>query len=73
MKYRQQIIFQNQNLKIINDLKSTSFSSSIGTLKVNKNILWLLGGINKKRDKFNLPKNILEILMLLFMEKKKVF
>ena len=30
--------------------------SSIGVLKTNNNIYWLLGGIHKKSDKFNLPK-----------------
>ena len=58
LKYRQQIILKRKNLKIINDSKSTSFSSSIGLLKSNKNIYWLLGGIPKKGDKFNLPKKI---------------
>ena len=55
--YRQQIIFKNKNLLIINDSKSTSYSSSIEILKQKKNIYWLIGGIPKKGDKFNLPKN----------------
>ncbi len=56
LKYRQQIIFKKPHLTIINDSKSTSFSSSIGALKVNTNISWLIGGVHKKGDKFNLPK-----------------
>ncbi len=56
LKYRQQIIFRNKNLTIINDSKSTSYSSSIETLKKRKNIYWLLGGIPKKGDKFKLSK-----------------
>tara|TARA_A100000164_G_C21897007_1_gene768482 strand:- start:285 stop:1586 length:1302 start_codon:yes stop_codon:yes gene_type:complete len=56
LKYRQQIIFKNKYLKIINDSKSTSFSSSIGILKANSNIHWLLGGFHKKGDKLNLQK-----------------
>ncbi len=56
LKYRQQIIFKKKYLTIINDSKSTSFSSSIGVLKANYNIHWLLGGIHKKKDKLNLPK-----------------
>tara|TARA_B100001057_G_scaffold493780_1_gene588999 strand:+ start:701 stop:1990 length:1290 start_codon:yes stop_codon:yes gene_type:complete len=56
LKYRQQIILKRKYLTIINDSKSTSFSSSIGILKANKNIYWLLGGIYKKGDKFNLQK-----------------
>ena len=56
LKYRQQIIVKKKYLTIINDSKSTSFSSSIGVLKANPNIYWLLGGIPKKGDEFNLPK-----------------
>ena len=56
MKYRQQIIFQNKYLTIINDSKSTSFASSIDILKSKSNILWLLGGIYKKGDKLDLKK-----------------
>jgi len=56
LNYRQQIIFKNNNLTIINDSKSTSFSSTMGILKANSNIFWLLGGIHKKGDKLNLRK-----------------
>jgi UDP-N-acetylmuramoylalanine--D-glutamate ligase len=56
LKYRQQIIFDNQNISVINDSKSTSYSSSIEILKKSKNIYWLLGGVPKKGDKFNLSK-----------------
>ena len=56
LKYRQQIIYNKNKLTIINDSKSTSFSSTIGVLKANGNIYWLLGGIPKKGDKFTLPK-----------------
>ena len=56
LKYRQQVILKKKNLTIINDSKSTSFQSSIGLLKANSNIYWLLGGIFKKNDKLNLSK-----------------
>ena len=56
LKYRQQIIFKKRFITIVNDSKSTSFSSSVGILKSNSNIYWLLGGIYKKGDVFNLPK-----------------
>ena len=56
LKYRQQIILKKKNLTVINDSKSTSFSSSINLLKENQNIYWLLGGIFKKGDRFNLSK-----------------
>ncbi len=55
--YRQQIVYKNKRLVIINDSKSTSYSSSIEILKDAKNIYWLVGGIPKKGDKFNLSKN----------------
>ena len=54
LKYRQQIIYKKKNLIIINDSKSTSFSSTLGLLKTYQNIFWLLGGIPKKGDKFYL-------------------
>ena len=57
LKFRQQIIYKKKNTLIINDSKSTSYSSSIEMLKKGKNIYWLIGGIPKKGDKFNLPKN----------------
>jgi UDP-N-acetylmuramoylalanine--D-glutamate ligase len=56
LKYRQQVIFKKKYLTVINDSKSTSFSSSIGLLKTHNNIHWLLGGIHKKGDKLNLSK-----------------
>ena len=54
LKYRQQIVFKNNNLTIINDSKSTSYSSCIDILRETKNIYWLVGGIPKKGDKFSL-------------------
>ncbi len=57
LKYRQQIIFKNKNFMVINDSKSTSYSSSAEMLKRNVNIYWLVGGIPKLGDKFNLSKD----------------
>jgi UDP-N-acetylmuramoylalanine--D-glutamate ligase len=56
LKYRQQIIFDNKNLTIINDSKSTSLASSENMLKNYNDIYWILGGIPKKGDKFKLSK-----------------
>ena len=42
LKYRQQIIYENKNLTIINDSKSTSFASSENLLKSLKNAYWIL-------------------------------
>ena len=73
LKYRQQIIFKKKNLTIINDSKSTSFSSSIGILKTNENIYWLIGGIYKKGDKFNLPREYLKNIKAFIYGKNKRF
>tara|TARA_Y100000816_G_scaffold178647_1_gene129090 strand:- start:8074 stop:9375 length:1302 start_codon:yes stop_codon:yes gene_type:complete len=74
LKYRQQIIFQNPNLIIINDSKSTSFSATHGILKLDSNIFWLLGGIPKKGDKFKLPqKYFYRIKAFVYGKKFKFF
>ena len=74
LKYRQQIIFKRNNLTVINDSKSTSFSSSIGLLKTNQNIYWILGGINKKGDKLNLSKKYFSnIKAFIYGKNKKPF
>ena len=56
MKYRQQIVFNKSNITIINDSKSTSLASSENLLKNLKSVYWILCGIPKKGDKFNLTK-----------------
>ena len=48
LKYRQQIIYDDNKVKIINDSKSTSFASSVSVLKNLENIYWIVGGIPKK-------------------------
>ena len=54
LKFRKQIIYQKNNLTVINDSKSTSFSSTTGLLYSYKNIFWIVGGQFKKGDKFNI-------------------
>ena len=56
LKYRQQTIYENKNLIIINDSKATSFASSENLLKNLNNIYWIIGGIPKKNDQFKLSK-----------------
>ncbi len=74
LKYRQQIILQKKNLTIINDSKSTSFSSSVGMFKKYSNILWLLGGIYKKGDKFELKKKDLSnVTAFIYGENRNLF
>ena len=74
LKYRQQIIFKKKNLIIINDSKSTSFSSSISILKTSRNIFWLVGGIFKKGDKFKLgKKNLKNVRAFIYGKNRKFF
>ena len=74
LKYRQQVILRKKYLTIINDSKSTSFSSSVGILKVNQNIYWLLGGIYKKGDKFALSRKYFgNIKAFIYGKNKKFF
>ena len=59
LNYRQQIIHKSKKLLIINDSKSTSFSSTVPLLESYENIYWILGGLAKKGDKFKLNKKYL--------------
>ena len=56
LKYRQEIIFKSKKFTIINDSKSTSYSSSMNILKSLKKTYWILGGLPKKNDKFLMNK-----------------
>ncbi len=55
LDFRQEVIYKNKFVTIVNDSKSTSFSSSVNLLKSYKNIFWILGGLAKKGDKLELP------------------
>ena len=56
LNYRQQTIYKTKKLLIINDSKSTSFSSTVPLLESFDNIYWILGGLTKKGDKLKLKK-----------------
>tara|TARA_B100000795_G_C22589393_1_gene356885 strand:- start:71 stop:727 length:657 start_codon:yes stop_codon:yes gene_type:complete len=74
LKYRQQIIFRSKDLTIINDSKSTSFSSSVSILKSMANVSWIVGGLAKKDDKFLLSKiNCKSFKAYIFGKKKSTF
>ena len=56
LKFRKQTIYNKLDLEIINDSKSTSFSSTNSLLSNHKKIYWIVGGMFKKGDKFVLEK-----------------
>jgi len=63
LPHRYEIFLKKKNLIFINDSKATSFQSTRFALQSNKNIFWILGGLPKLGDKFNvgkLKKNIIK-------------
>ena len=74
LKFRQQLIYNSRDFKIINDSKSTTLSSTIPFLVSNEKIYWILGGLIKKGDKFNLTKkNCKNVEAFIFGKDKKIF
>ena len=56
LPHRQEILFVNNKFTCINDSKATSFDASLQSLKNNNKIYWIVGGIPKDKDNFNLKK-----------------
>ena len=73
LSFRQEIIHNSKFLKVINDSKATSFSSSERLLKSLKNIYWIIGGLPKKGDKFILKKNDCKKIKLYIFGKNQKF
>ena len=73
LSFRQEIIHNSKFLKVINDSKATSFSSSEKLLKSLKNIYWIMGGLPKKGDKFLLKKKDCKNIKLYIFGKNQNF
>ena len=73
LDFRQQLVLNNKKITIINDSKSTSFSSSLSLLKSYKDIFWIVGGIAKKGDKLNLSKKYYKNISCYIYGKDKNF
>ena len=56
LQHRQEIFYKKKNKVFINDSKATSFEASKMAIRNNKNIFWIVGGLPKKGDKFQLGK-----------------
>ena len=54
LPHRHEKFLKKNKITFINDSKATSFDSTKHALKNNKNIFWILGGLPKIRDRFNL-------------------
>ena len=56
LPHRYETFYKKNNKIFINDSKATSFEASKFALKCNKNIFWIVGGLPKFGDKFQLGK-----------------
>ena len=73
LNYRQQIIYNNKKFMIINDSKSTTFSSTKPLLESFENIYWILGGLAKKGDSLKLKKKYFSKIKAFVFGKDKIF
>ena len=56
LPHRQEVVHNKKKILCINDSKATSFDASLQCLSNYNNIYWIVGGIPKDQDKFNLKK-----------------
>ena len=56
LPHRHEVFYKKNNKIFINDSKATSFEASKFALKSNKNIFWIVGGLPKIGDRFELGK-----------------
>ena len=54
LPHRHEIFLKKGNCIFINDSKATSFQASKFALKSSRDIFWIVGGLPKKNDKFNI-------------------
>ena len=73
LPHRQEKIYSGKKIICINDSKATSFDASRQALNSYKNIFWILGGINKKKDKIQLKKLKKNIVQAYIVGKNKNF
>ena len=54
LEHRHEIFYKKSGITFINDSKATSFEATKNALMSNENIYWLVGGLHKKNDYFQL-------------------
>ena len=67
LSHRFEIFLKKGDITFINDSKATSFAATKSALQSLKNIYWILGGLPKKNDKFQLfkfKKNIIKCYLI---------
>ena len=73
LNYRQQIIYNDNKFMIINDSKSTTFSSTKPLLESFENIYWILGGLAKKGDSLKLKRKYFSKIKAFIFGKNQTF
>jgi len=56
LPHRQEVIFSNKRLLCVNDSKATSFDACLQSLSNYNKIYWIVGGLPKYQDYFDLKK-----------------
>jgi UDP-N-acetylmuramoylalanine--D-glutamate ligase len=73
LPHRQEIIFSNKRLLCVNDSKATSFDASLQSLLNYNKIYWIVGGLPKYQDHFNLKKVKEKVIKAYIVGKKTSF
>ena len=73
LPHRQEIFLKKNNVFFINDSKATTFEATKACLMNYKNILWILGGLKKKDDDFNINKFKKNVLSAFIIGKERSF
>ena len=73
LPHRQEIVFSNRSLLCVNDSKATSFDACLQSLSNYNKIYWIIGGLPKYRDHFNLKKIKKKIVKAYIIGKKTSF
>ena len=73
LPHRQEIIFSDKRLICINDSKATSFDASLQSLTNYNKIYWIVGGLPKYQDHFNLKKVTKKIVKAYIIGKNTSF
>ena len=67
LAHRHEIFYKKNGINFINDSKATSFDATRHALKSNQNIFWIVGGLPKLEDRFNVKsvsKNIIKSFII---------
>ena len=73
LPHRQEIVFSNKKLLSINDSKATSFDACLQSLSNYNQIYWIVGGLPKHQDHFNLKKVKEKVIKAYIVGKKTSF